>query len=124
MEVINEDYNDFVSLSTKLVNVDGAVLRMQKPLQEVGEKLLAVKASLQKELDSLGQGLVLRQETAAAKALLELMQDTAHSMSKVMPDPENVPLAFCHCCAVPPEGVSTISKCDNQDMSHESEGFS
>lgn len=83
MEVINEDYNDFVSLSTKLVNVDGAVLRMHKPLQEVGEKLLAVKASLQQELDSLGQGLAMRQETAAARALLELMQDTAHSMSKV-----------------------------------------
>jgi hypothetical protein len=35
IEVINDDYNDFVSLSTKLVNVDGAVLRMQKPLLEV-----------------------------------------------------------------------------------------
>ena len=32
VEVINEDYNDFVSLSTKLVNVDGAVSQMQKPL--------------------------------------------------------------------------------------------
>ena len=32
VEVINEDYNDFVSLSTKLVNVDGAVAQMQKPL--------------------------------------------------------------------------------------------
>ena len=35
VEVINEDYADFVSLSTKLVNVDGAVLRMQNPLQEL-----------------------------------------------------------------------------------------
>jgi hypothetical protein len=35
VEVINEDYNDFVSLSTKLVNVDGAVLRMKKPLLEL-----------------------------------------------------------------------------------------
>lgn len=32
VEVVNEDYNDFVSLSTKLVNVDGAVTQMQKPL--------------------------------------------------------------------------------------------
>lgn len=32
VEVINEDYNDFVSLSTKLVNVDGAVTQMQRPL--------------------------------------------------------------------------------------------
>lgn len=35
VEVINEDYNDFVSLSTKLVNIDGSVLRMQKPLLEL-----------------------------------------------------------------------------------------
>ncbi len=32
VEVINEDYNDFVSLSTKLVNIDGAVSQMKKPL--------------------------------------------------------------------------------------------
>ncbi len=35
VEVINEDYADFVSLSGKLVNVDGAVLRMQRPLMEI-----------------------------------------------------------------------------------------
>ena len=83
MEVINEDYNDFVSLSTKLVNVDGAVLRMQRPLQEVAERLGAVRAGLQGELNALGEGLRKRQETAAARTLLELMQDTAHTMSKV-----------------------------------------
>jgi hypothetical protein len=35
VEVINEHYADFVSLSSKLVNVDSAVLRMQKPLLEI-----------------------------------------------------------------------------------------
>ena len=30
--MINEDYNDFISLSTKLVNVDGAVMRMSRPV--------------------------------------------------------------------------------------------
>lgn len=34
-QVINEDYNDFVSLSTKLVNVDGALARMQAPLADL-----------------------------------------------------------------------------------------
>ena len=34
-QVINDDYNDFVSLSTKLVNVDGALARMQAPLLEL-----------------------------------------------------------------------------------------
>ena len=35
VEVINEDYADFVSLSTQLVNVDGAVARMQQPLTDL-----------------------------------------------------------------------------------------
>ena len=83
VEVINEDYNDFVSLTTKLVNVDGVVLRMTVPLKEVGDKLSAVQAGLQSELNALNQGLQARQETAAARALLELMQDTAHTMTKV-----------------------------------------
>ena len=33
--MINDDYQDFVSLSTKLVNVDGALARMQGPLLEL-----------------------------------------------------------------------------------------
>eukprot|EP00884_Botryococcus_braunii_P005660 jgi/Botrbrau1/15095/Bobra.0255s0008.1 len=83
VEVINEDYNDFISLSTKLVNVDGAVLRMQKPLLEVKEKLTAVQAAVGAELEGLGEGLQRRQQIASARALLELMQDAAHVMSKV-----------------------------------------
>ena len=43
-QVINEDYNDFVSLSTKLVNVDGALARMQAPLQELQARPRAARA--------------------------------------------------------------------------------
>lgn len=35
VEVINEDYADYVSLSTRLVNVDGAVVRMRRPLLDI-----------------------------------------------------------------------------------------
>lgn len=35
VEVINEDYSDYISLSGKLANVDGAVVRMRKPLMEL-----------------------------------------------------------------------------------------
>eukprot|EP00891_Asterochloris_glomerata_P006879 jgi/Astpho2/6879/Aster-07878 len=83
VEVINEDYNDFISLSTKLVNVDGAVMRMSRPIIKLKEKLQAVHAAVQAELNLLNEGLQRRQQAAAAKALLELMQDTAHAMAKV-----------------------------------------
>ena len=35
VEVINADYTEYVSLSSKLVNVDGVVVRMRKPLVEL-----------------------------------------------------------------------------------------
>ena len=35
VEVINDDYGDYVSLSSRLVNVDGFVVRLRKPLVEL-----------------------------------------------------------------------------------------
>lgn len=35
LEVINEHYADFVSLSSRLINVDTAVLRMQRSLLDI-----------------------------------------------------------------------------------------
>ena len=32
VEVLNEDYGEYVGLSSRLVNVDGAVIRMRQPL--------------------------------------------------------------------------------------------
>ncbi|PSC75738.1 conserved oligomeric Golgi complex subunit 2 [Micractinium conductrix] len=83
VEVINDDYTDFVSLSTKLVNVDGSLARMQRPLLELQEKLESARGGIAGAAAELQSGLARRQAVAAARALLELMQDTAHVMSKV-----------------------------------------
>mmetsp|Transcript_18657 Transcript_18657/g.40080 ORF Transcript_18657/g.40080 Transcript_18657/m.40080 type:complete len:830 (-) Transcript_18657:232-2721(-) len=83
VEVINEDYSDYVSLSSKLVNVDGAVLRMRKPLVELKEKLSVVQEAVKAELTALNQGLKRRKEVATARSLLELLQELAHVASKV-----------------------------------------
>ncbi len=40
-------------------------------------------AAVQEELQALGEGLQRRASVAAARSTLELMQDTAHAMSKV-----------------------------------------
>jgi len=42
-----------------------------------------VIAAVQEELRALGEGLQRRASVAAARSTLELMQDTAHAMSKV-----------------------------------------
>ena len=45
VEVINEDYGDYIGLSSKLSAVDGAVMRMRKPLVELKEKLNVVQVT-------------------------------------------------------------------------------
>jgi len=49
------------------------------------EKLLAVKNNVSGALDYLRGGLSRRQDVASVRALLEVMQDTAHVMAKVEP---------------------------------------
>lgn len=51
----------------------------------VQERLSHAQEAVQAELTALNQGLQKRQQAAKVKALLELMQDTAHVMSKAGP---------------------------------------
>lgn len=83
VELINRDYTDFVNLSTKLVDVDGAVLRMRLPLNELRGKLVSVRESVNSSLDALQDGLKRRAEASASRDILELLLDTSHVVSKV-----------------------------------------
>lgn len=53
VEVINEDYADYVGLSGRLANVEGAVVRMRKPLLELRVSALSSSAA---ELQGLRSG--------------------------------------------------------------------
>ncbi|KAK1433909.1 hypothetical protein QVD17_10827 [Tagetes erecta] len=83
VELINRDYADFVNLSTKLVDVDAAVLRMRAPLIEIRDKILAFRGAVDGSLVSLQSGLRQRAEASAAREILELLIDTSHVVSKV-----------------------------------------
>ena len=48
----------------------------------VQERLNSVIEAVRAELDALAEGLHRRASVAAARSVLELMQDTAHAMSK------------------------------------------
>ena len=58
-------------------------VKRQEGACDVQDKLLGVRGEVTAALDALKEGLERRQSVASAKALLELMQDTAHVMSKV-----------------------------------------
>ena len=83
VDLINRDYNDFVNLSTKLVDVDSAVARMRAPLSDLREKISAFRDSVEASLVSLQDGLRQRAEAANAREVLELLLDTFHVVSKV-----------------------------------------
>lgn len=83
VELINRDYTDFVNLSTKLVDVDGAVLRMRLPLNELRGKLVSVRESVNSTLAALQDGLKRRADASMSREILELLLDTSHVVSKV-----------------------------------------
>ncbi|KAL9438999.1 hypothetical protein AB3S75_024623 [Citrus x aurantiifolia] len=83
IDLINRDYADFVNLSTKLVDVDAAVVRMRAPLLELREKIDGFRGALEGSLVALQNGLKQRSEAASAREVLELLLDTFHVVSKV-----------------------------------------
>ncbi|XP_047330676.1 conserved oligomeric Golgi complex subunit 2 [Impatiens glandulifera] len=83
VELINRDYADFVNLSTKLVDIDAAVVRMRAPLFEIREKIVVFRGTVEGSLVTLQNGLQQRAEASAAREVLELLLDTFHIVSKV-----------------------------------------
>ncbi|KAM7272348.1 hypothetical protein ACFE04_027011 [Oxalis oulophora] len=83
IDLINRDYTDFVNLTTKLVDVDAAVLRMRAPLLELRDKIEGFRDCVDKALVSLKCGLKQRSEATYAREVLELLLDTFHVVSKV-----------------------------------------
>ena len=83
MDLINRDYDDFVNLSTNLVDVNSSVDRIREPLQELRTSLSAKKILVDEELASLEDGLRQRSQIGKAKATLVLVQDTTNVVSKV-----------------------------------------
>ncbi|KAK4750699.1 hypothetical protein SAY87_004181 [Trapa incisa] len=83
IDLINRDYDDFVNLSTKLVDVDSAIVRMRAPLVKLRDKIQGFRSSVETSLVSLRNGLNQRSEAASAREVLELLLDTFHVVSKV-----------------------------------------
>ncbi|KAE8654776.1 elongation factor 1-delta 1-like isoform X1 [Hibiscus syriacus] len=75
IDLINRDYADFVNLSTKLVDVDSAVLRMRAPLLELRDKMQGFRGAVESSLTSLKNGLSQRAEATAAREVEKLIKE-------------------------------------------------
>ncbi|GAU44978.1 hypothetical protein TSUD_184790 [Trifolium subterraneum] len=91
IDLINRDYTDFVNLSTKLVDVDAAVVRMRAPLVELREKIEQFRGSVDVSLVAIKNGLKQRSEAASARETLELLLDTFHVVEKLIKELPSVP---------------------------------
>ncbi|XP_019171329.1 PREDICTED: conserved oligomeric Golgi complex subunit 2 [Ipomoea nil] len=83
VDLINRDYADFVSLSTKLTDVDAAVVRMRAPLLEIRHKISTFREAVESSLSALHSRLKQRADAGEAREVLELLLDTFHVVSKV-----------------------------------------
>lgn len=83
VDLINRDYSDFVSLSTKLIDIDASVVRMRAPLLDIKEKILAFRAAVDASLSALKSRLKQRADANQTREVLELLLDTFHVVSKV-----------------------------------------
>lgn len=83
VDVINDDYAEFIGLSEQLGNVDGSVTRLRAPLCKLKDSLSTVQERYRQELRSLRDCLDCQSQILSAKALLELVQDASSVMGKV-----------------------------------------
>lgn len=74
IELINEDYADFVSLSANFVNLDKSINQIKDPLAELKEEIVAVRSSLQECMIEINECLSEKRRFRQIKKSLETLE--------------------------------------------------
>lgn len=83
IELINEDYADFVNLSTKLVGLDESLQNLERPLLVYKDEVLASKQSLCQTWECLHETLARREHVYAQKTALQNLEHIIGTLNKV-----------------------------------------
>lgn len=83
IEVVNEDYDKFLSLSTKLVDLSSLVPELEAPLRAIQAKIQDARSQVEEQASTLQDGLRRRQAVTIARNYLEVAQDATHVMAKI-----------------------------------------
>ncbi|KAI8800635.1 oligomeric golgi complex component, COG2-domain-containing protein [Cladochytrium replicatum] len=83
VELINQDYADFINLSTNLVGVDKMIEDLKRPLDKVRSDVLTVKSNLTSVIDSLESKLEKRASIREKKGVLQLFISIHESVGKI-----------------------------------------
>ncbi len=83
IELINEDYADFVNLSTNLVGLDQSIDKLEEPLIEYRKRVADVKGELGETLDVLQEKLRQREALYGKKMALQNLEHISNTLAKI-----------------------------------------
>ena len=83
IELINQDYADFVNLSTNLVGLDQGIIKIKSLLVDFQSELSAAKCELSGCLESVERKLNRQERIRQDKEKLSSMQEMSRVVSKV-----------------------------------------
>eukprot|EP00092_Neocalanus_flemingeri_P036089 GFUD01039293.1.p1 GENE.GFUD01039293.1~~GFUD01039293.1.p1 ORF type:complete len:755 (+),score=230.57 GFUD01039293.1:37-2301(+) len=83
IELINQDYADFVNLSTNLVGLDQGIDRIREPLEGFHQEIETVNGDIKASLESVKSKLTRQETIRRDKERLSSLQQVAATLSKV-----------------------------------------
>lgn len=83
IELINEDYADFVNLSANFVNLDKSISRIKDPLVELKGEVVSVRSNLQDCMLEIDECLKEKKRLRQLKKSLETLETVRSSSSKL-----------------------------------------
>ncbi|CAB3368578.1 Hypothetical predicted protein [Cloeon dipterum] len=83
IELINQDYSDFVNLSSNLIGLDKSILKLRIPLCQFKEEILQIKCSLDEGIEELTQQLDTKEELIKSKESLKNLRSLMDLMDKM-----------------------------------------
>lgn len=91
IELINQDYQDFVSLSAELVDLDQKIETIRKPLVSLREEILTVQGTLTGTMEDITESLKEKQKVLADEKRLLDMEAGQQAVAKVKVELEKKP---------------------------------
>lgn len=83
IELINEDYADFVNLSSNFVNLESKISRIKDPLVELREEICSVRGSLQECMNEINECLNEKKRFRQIKKSLKTLEVVRSSLKKL-----------------------------------------
>uniref|UniRef100_A0A1I8ND49 Conserved oligomeric Golgi complex subunit 2 n=2 Tax=Musca domestica TaxID=7370 RepID=A0A1I8ND49_MUSDO len=87
IDLINEDYEDFVSLSANLVGLDQLIDTIEKPLEEFREEILGIKTMIDENIADIRQNLNAKRELREKRRNLQSLKkvyETTHKLEDLL----------------------------------------